>query len=124
MRTPTSSRILATLTTLIPLPAHAAVFDGGGIQEGVGIAGTIAGLLQGDARTTTTNILITVLSYMALASVVTIVAAGIYMIIGFGSDDNKDKAKNIVIYTLIGLIIILFARVLVGVFTIELPSRL
>jgi hypothetical protein len=49
--------------------------------------------------------------------VAAIIIAGIYMIISLGNDEQIEKAKKIIKYTLIGLVIILFSRVLVGLVT-------
>lgn len=62
-----------------------------------------------------TSILSTVISYMALAAVVVIVIAGIYMVISLGDETAKDRAKKIILYAIIGLFIILFASALVKI---------
>ena len=54
---------------------------------------------------------------MALAAVVVIVIAGMFLIFGMGSDESKDRAKKIVLFTVIGLVLILIARGIVEIFT-------
>lgn len=103
--------------------AVAQVFDGPGIAGGLGAAGGVAGLPSGDVRTTIINILRQVLSFLALAAVITIIIAGIIMIVSLGNEESKERAKRIIFYTLIGLIIILFARVIVGLVTVYLASE-
>ncbi len=66
-----------------------------------------------DIRAVVLNILTTVLSYMALIAVVVIVIAGILMVISLGDEQAKDRTKRIILYTIIGLFIILLARALV-----------
>lgn len=68
---------------------------------------------SGDIDEVVTNILLTVISYMALAAVVVIVIAGIYMVISLGDEQAKDRAKKIILYAIIGLFIILLASAIV-----------
>ncbi len=103
--------------------AAAQVFDGPGILGGLDAAGGVAGLPSGDVRTTIISILRSVLSFLALAAVITIIIAGIMLILSLGNEEQKDRAKRIIFYTLIGLIIVLFARVIVGIVTVYLASQ-
>lgn len=107
------THFLHMFSPLIP-DAAAQVFDGGGITEGLEQAKQIAGLTGTDLRAVILNILYTVLNFLALAAVVAIVAAGIFLIAGGGSDASKDRAKKIILYVVIGLIVILFARFIVA----------
>lgn len=66
-----------------------------------------------DIRSTITNLLKSVLNYMALFAVIFIVIAGIRLIVSQGEDEAKEKAKKTIIYVVVGLIVILFARVIV-----------
>ena len=54
-----------------------------------------------------------VLDFMTLIAVVMIVIAGIRYIISQGEESEKDKAKKMIIYVVIGLVIILVARAIV-----------
>lgn len=65
-----------------------------------------------------------VLDFLALAAVVFIVIAGIRLIVSQGSDEQKDKAKKIILYVIIGLLVVLFARVIVGFFTDVIPNEI
>lgn len=127
MRTParTITRIataLAAASAWVQVTA-AQVFDGPGIAGGLSAAGGIAGLPTGDVRSTILRILSTVLSFLALAAVITIIIAGIILIVSLGNEDSKERAKRIIYYTLIGLVIVLFARVIVGLVTVYLASQ-
>jgi hypothetical protein len=104
--------ILAGLAAMSP--GLAQVYNGGGLNAGIQATKTIK-LPDADLRTVILNILQTVLSYMALAAVVAIIVAGIYLVLSFGSETARDRAKNIIIYTLVGLVIILFSEVIVNV---------
>jgi hypothetical protein len=116
-------RFSALAAALWCAPAHAAVFDGPGILGGLNAAGGIAGLPDGDVRSTIVRILRTVLSFLALAAVITIIIAGIILIVSLGNEEQKERAKRIIFYTLIGLVIILFARVIVGIVTVYLAGQ-
>src|SRR5207244_3656623 len=65
-----------------------------------------------------------VLDFLALAAVVFIVIAGIRLIVSQGGDEQKEKAKKIILYVIIGLLIVLFARVIVGFFTDTIPNSI
>ena len=48
---------------------------------------------------------------------IAIVVAGLFLILGMGDETSKDRAKKIVLYTIIGLLVLLFVRVIVGFIT-------
>ncbi len=112
----------ASALALFPTKIAAQVYNGGGLQDGVNSTGNF-NLPNADLRTVVLNILETVLSFLALAAVVVVIIAGIYLIVGLGSDESRDKAKKIIQYTLIGLLIVLFSRVIVGLVTIFIAQR-
>lgn len=124
----TGSRLLAIAVMAASLgvltPLQAAIFDGGGLEEGLQSAQGLQGPVDADARSLAVNALRVALSFLALVAVIVVVIAGIYLILGQGSDDSKEKAKKIIFYTIIGLIIILFARLIVGFFSQGLPGEL
>ena len=104
-------------TSLIP-EGRAQVFDGGGIAAGVGIAETeIQGLSQEDPRSLGERVLQIVISFVALLAIIALVIAGIILIGGMGSDQTRERAKKIIMFTLIALLILLFARLIVGYIT-------
>jgi len=80
--------------------------------EGIKVGGT------SDIKTTTQLILNNVLTYLAIIAVAVLVIAGFTLVLGFGSDESRKKAKNIVIYTIVGLIVIALAKAFV-IFVIE-----
>ncbi len=98
----------------------AQVFDGPGIMGGLNAAAGLSGVSNGDVRGTATLILIRILAFLALVATITVVIAGIWLIVGLGSDDSKEKAKKIILYTLIGLAIVLFSRIIVEIITVYL----
>lgn len=82
---------------------------------GSGSAGTYRGIII--------TILVSVLNFLALVAVVVIVIAGIRLIVSQGEEEAKEKAKKTIFYALIGLIIVLFARVIVGLITSYLANQ-
>ena len=103
--------------------AHASVYGGPGPAGGAGIVGDIV-VPQADLRSVVITILTTAMSLLGLAALVTIVLAGIYMVVGLGSDESRDKAKKIIQYTLIGLVIVLFSEVIVNLVTVYLFQQI
>lgn len=74
-------------------------------------------------RTVINDIIIAVLNFLALIAVVVVIIAGIRLIVSQGNDEEKDKAKKAIFYALAGLVIVLFARVIVGLVTNYLASE-
>ncbi len=99
-------RIAAML--FLALPARLSAQPLGNADEiNVGGTGPV------DIRQLIVNIMRKILDFMALIAVVTIVIAGIWLIVGLGEESAKERAKKIVIYTIVGLLLILIARALV-----------
>lgn len=63
-----------------------------------------------------------VVTFVALAAVVTIIVSGFILILGFGTEGSMQRTKKIFLYTVLGLVIIFFVRVIVGFFTEELAG--
>jgi hypothetical protein len=104
--------------------ALAQTFEGKGLLGGIQHALGLQGIAQSsDIRGIVLRILISVLNFLALIAVVTIIIAGFYLVLSLGNDEGKDKAKKTIYYTLIGLAVILFARVIVGFITIYIASQ-
>jgi hypothetical protein len=108
--------------SLLPLAAFAdhataSVYTGGGLDAGVNQAAQIAGPTQMTLRGAILNLMYKVLGFLALLAVFMIVMGGAYLIVSGGSDEIKEKVKKIVLYVCIGLVIVLFARAIVGFIT-------
>ena len=69
------------------------------------------------------QIIVAVLNFLALIAVVVVIIAGIRLIVSQGNDEEKDKAKKAIFYALGGLVIVLFARVIVGLVTSYLAEE-
>lgn len=94
----------------------AQVFEGGGVGAGIGAAGAI-GVSNAPIRDTIVNILLAAVNLVALLAVIAIVVGGIYLIAGMGTEESRERAKRIIIYTIVGLFVILLVRVIVGFVT-------
>lgn len=95
---------------LLVLPRVAAAQGGGlGDANEINTGGGGGGDLQG----TIINIVQKILEFVTLVAVVVIIIAGIWMIVGLGDESAKERAKKIVIYTIVGLLLILVARAIV-----------
>jgi type IV secretory pathway VirB2 component (pilin) len=90
----------------------AQVYNGGGLEAGIGAAASIQGPLKGGIDAAVINVVNTILNYVALAAVIAIIVAGLYMILTGGA--QADRAKQIIIWTLVGLAVILLAKVIVN----------
>lgn len=77
-----------------------------------------------DVRGVIVSILAAVLNFLALIAVVVIVIAGIRLIVSQGEDEQKDKAKKTIFYAIAGLVIVLFARVIVSLVTVYLANQI
>lgn len=78
------------------------------------IPGTPSAVDEGGIRDRVTDLLIIVLNFLALLAVIMLVIAGIKLIVSQGEEEEKNKAKKIILYVIAGLLLILFARVIVG----------
>jgi hypothetical protein len=72
---------------------------------------------NGDLRVAVLNLIKTVLSYLALIAVVYIIYAGIRLMVSRGNEEAVSEGRKTIIYVLVGLIVIIFARFLVSIAT-------
>jgi hypothetical protein len=104
---------------------RASIFDGAGLVGGLQEA---EGELSGSGIRTDNNIVLVIvaiinaiLPYAALAALVAFVVAGFFFILGFGSDTAIQRAKKIMIWSAVGLVVILFALIITR-FILELAT--
>lgn len=95
----------------------ASIFDGDGLIGGLGNAQTE---IQGTGIREETDIVIAVgkvinfaLMFVAIIVVIMILIAGFILIFSFGSDTAIQRAKKILIWSIVGLAVIIFAFVIV-----------
>ena len=102
--------------------AAAQVFNGGGLEGGVDEAGAIQGPVHASLRATVLTLLNQALNFLSLAAVIVIIGAGVYLVVGMGSEESKTKAKTIITYVAVGLVVVYLARSIVVFLTIGLLS--
>lgn len=109
------SALLRLCTSLLILPdaISAQVFGGGGLQQGIQAAQGIQGVSQGDLRTTVERALNTVVNTLGLLAAVSIVICGVMLIFSLGNEETAGRAKKGVMYSAIGLLVILFAKAII-----------
>ncbi len=115
-----SCRAWLIATGFLPLSALAQGFAG----DIPAIPGTPSAVDEQGIRDIILRALQFVLDFLALAAVIFIIVAGIRLIFSQGADEQKDKAKKTILFVIIGLLVILFARVIVGFFTDTLPEEI
>ena len=64
-----------------------------------------------------------VLTFLALVAVIFVIVGGVRILAAGGNEENVTKGRKTIIFALIGLVIVFFARVIVGFFTSELASN-
>jgi succinate dehydrogenase/fumarate reductase cytochrome b subunit len=75
-----------------------------GLESGTGTEGIKEAIIK---------VITTVLDFILLIAVVYVIIAGIRLIVSGGDEGQKDKAKQTIIYVIVGIIVVLFARVIV-----------
>lgn len=93
----------------------ASVGDGIDLIQGIDVA-------EGTLRAKIVEIINFVLSFVALVAVIVIIIAGLMFLFSFGNETTIQRAKKVIIYAVVGLVIIFFAVVIVSFFTQELPA--
>lgn len=62
------------------------------------------------------------LPYLALAAFVAFIYSGFLYVTAYGSDDNIEKSKKIIIYTVVGIIVVVVSYAVVDLFTSNLAD--
>ena len=102
-----------TLWTLSASQALAAVYSGGGIQEGVNAASNTGVGGTTDLQAAIGSIVDQALTFVSLLAVTVIIIAGFYLIVGMGNDSSKETAKKTIIYVTAGLLVIILSKAFV-----------
>ena len=108
----------AFVALLIPTVAAAtattSVYTGGGILPGLQLIAGMGGIASIVSIKDLIIVIINfILNIILLIAVLAIIVAGVYLIASNGDDGQKDKAKNIILYCIAGIVLILLARVIV-----------
>ena len=84
---------------------------------GLSDPGPVGGLAgDTDIKGAISSLLVKVLDLVTIVGVVFVVVAGIRLIVSGGDEGEKDKAKKTIIYVIVGIVVVLFARVIVTFF--------
>lgn len=90
---------------------QAAVFGGGGLGAG---ASPFGGMSTNTSIVSIILILIAfILNIVVVIAVLAVIIGGVYLIISNGDEAQKDKAKKLIFYAMIGIMVIVLARVIV-----------
>lgn len=87
---------------------------------------SIPGTAQGGSgatRTSITNVLNFVLTFLALVAVIFVIVGGVRILASAGNEESVTKGRKTIIFAVVGLVVIFFARVIVGFFTSELATN-
>ncbi|PIR49229.1 hypothetical protein COU80_00570 [Candidatus Peregrinibacteria bacterium CG10_big_fil_rev_8_21_14_0_10_55_24] len=80
----------------------------------LGDAGELSGTGAMDPREVITDVMIAIVKFTALLAVIAIIIGGVYMIVG--GESGVERGKRILLYTIVGVLIILIAGAVVSVF--------
>ncbi|MDD5751445.1 MAG: hypothetical protein PHS73_02910 [Candidatus Peribacteraceae bacterium] len=73
----------------------------------------LGGGTETDLKQVIIDVIQAILQFVGVIAVAMIVIAGIWLIVGAADDSSKEKAKKIIIYTIVGLLVILLAEAIV-----------
>lgn len=117
MRKLTTSILVSAVCGLIcgalPMEVLAQFYNGPGIVGGISHAEAVGGITGFSIRDVILNVLLAVLAFMGLAAVVVIVIAGITLVLSIGDDGAREKARKIILYAVLGLVVIVLAAAIV-----------
>jgi len=116
-------RLILTVMAALPLVLLAPVaslqadefpgYSGGGLEEGVEQAEGFQTGGSGNVYITVQNLIYTALAFLAIALLIVIIVAGITLLTGGHSDEQREKAKNMILWGIVGVILVLFATAIV-----------
>lgn len=109
---------IAYMDALLSFPLQAQViFQGGGLPEGIAAAGGISWVSYMTLPPLILKAIMAVINLLGLLAAVVIVICGILYIISIGNEEMARKARTGILYSVIGLLIVLFAKAIVTLVT-------
>ena len=100
---------LVGVVSLSPQAALAGASDR--IMDGVN---SVGGGNEPDLESSVTNVINTMLFIVGIASIIVIILSGIYFVTSAGNAETVKKAKNALIYSIVGLVITILAYAIVN----------
>ena len=115
------SAFLVSSMALLLLPsALASVFNGGGVDAGVeNLKGQLGGTGIIEEASITITVMFWIKVFLVIAGIIAFVAflwAGFLYITAFTDEENAEKAKKVMMWAIIGIIVILLSYTLTNLF--------
>lgn len=108
--------MFAAMSLLVATPALVTAQDTGDVCEGIGLTGGNCDDTTG-AQSGIQNVVTTVVNILSLVvgavAVIMIIIGGLRYIISGGDSGSVQSAKNTILYALVGLVVVIFARAIV-----------
>lgn len=103
---------------LLPIGKALAVSNFGGTMGNINVAseGT-------DIKETIVKVINWALGFLALIAVIFVIVGGFRIMMAGGNEENVTKGRKTIIYAIIGLVVVFFARVIVGLVTSNLGNQ-
>lgn len=81
--------------------------------NGPGVAGGVTQTIQGGSSNDFIRVISNALTLIGTLAVVAIIVAGVFLVVGGQEEANRERARRIIIYAIIGLIVIIAANAIV-----------
>ena len=83
------------------------------LVSGIDDPPNLAGAATGDLRGAIISVLNAIVNFLGILVLVAIVIAGFRLVLSQGEEEAKEKAKKGIMYSIIGLILVIFAKVII-----------
>ena len=84
---------------------------------------SLPGTASGDVRSGVVSVLQFILTFLALLAVIFVIVGGIRIMTAGGNEENVTKGRKTIIFALVGLLVVFFARLAVGFITKEIANQ-
>ncbi len=106
-------------TTISSMLSSSVAFVGSSVAAALPTPADVPGLeTTGGSSDNIQSIIVKVITYVLdlvlIIGVVYVIIAGLRLIVSGGDEGEKDKAKQTIIYVIVGIIVVIFARVIVN----------
>jgi hypothetical protein len=106
--------LLGLVASFLPSLASAQVFDGGGLTRGINkakteLAGTGVITENTDLVPVIGRIIKFALPLVGALALLAFVVSGFFLLLGFGTDESITRAKKIMLWSLVGIIVVIIS---------------